>query len=180
MAAMALGLVLPSSRAQTPTLVSQDVGAPLLAGSMSQAGGKITIVGGGNDIWNASDNFYYAFFQVTNDFDYEAKVEDLQGPDNWTKAELMAREAADLGTGLQPQGDDRHINVMTTRAGGQNEVALQWRSDSRASGSAWPNEIGIAALPPDLSKHLAAAHAIGQQVLRVRRYQRCQLVFASS
>lgn len=142
-ATLAAGLTLPSAQAQTPTLKSKDVGFPSLPGSLTQAGGKITIVGGGNDIWGTADNFYYAYFEVTGDFDYEVKVEDLQGPDNWTKAELMAREAADPGTGLDPGADDRHVSNMTTRAGGQNEIGLQWRSDFRGSGSAWPNDIGI-------------------------------------
>lgn len=125
------------------TLKSEDVGFPTLPGSTTQAGGKITVVGGGADIWGNSDQFHYAFFSVTNDFDYEVQVEDLQGPDPWTKAELMAREAADNGTGLDPEGDDRHINIMTTRTAGQNEVGLQWRSDTRGGASGWPNDIGI-------------------------------------
>lgn len=131
---------------QVPGLRNQDVGAPTLAGSTtySAATGKYTIVGGGNDIWNNSDNFHYAYITVTGDFDYIVKCEDLQGPDNWSKAELMAREV-DEATYGGPMGDDRHISTMTTRAGGQNEVALQWRSNARGSGSAWPNDIGITA-----------------------------------
>ncbi|MSU35707.1 MAG: hypothetical protein EXS36_11475 [Pedosphaera sp.] len=122
----------------------QDVGAPTLAGSYKMAGGKITIVGGGNDIWGNSDNFHFAYIPVTRDFDYVIKVEDLRGPDNWSKAELMAREGTDDGSGgLLLDGPDRHISTMTTRAGGQNEIALQWRSDAPGSGSAWANDIGI-------------------------------------
>ncbi|MBM3884090.1 MAG: DUF1349 domain-containing protein, partial [Verrucomicrobia bacterium] len=128
---------------QIPGLKNEDVGYPALLGSTTYANGKYTIVGGGNDIWGSSDNFHYAYIIVTGDFDYIVKVESLSGPDNWTKAELMAREAADWGLGPDPEGDDRHISNMTTRSGGQNEVALQWRSNNRGSGSAWPNDIGI-------------------------------------
>jgi hypothetical protein len=99
--ALAVICLLPMA-GSAQTLQFEDVGTPSLPGSTTQAGGKITIVGGGDDIWNNSDNCHFAYFAVTNDFDYEVQVEDLQGPDNWTKAELMAREAADLGDGPEP------------------------------------------------------------------------------
>ncbi|MBI2948855.1 MAG: Ig-like domain-containing protein [Verrucomicrobia bacterium] len=107
---------------------------------MTIAGGKITIVGGGNDIWNTSDNFHYAYFKATGDFDYIVKVEDLQGPDNWTKAELMAR--LDDGSGA-PQGGDPHISNMATRSAGQNELGPQWRV-TRDGASDWRRPIPTA------------------------------------
>ena len=150
-AGMAAGLVLAafatlttSATAQVPGLQSQDVGFPALAGSTTFAAGKYTIVGGGNDIWGNADNFHYAYITATGDFDYVVKVEDLQGPDGWTKAELMAREVDEVSFG-GPDAGDRFIASMTTRSAGQNEVGLQWRSDARASGCGWPNDIGIAA-----------------------------------
>ncbi|MBI4659692.1 MAG: hypothetical protein HY735_12700 [Verrucomicrobia bacterium] len=126
-----------SVRAATPTLTPGDVGYPSLAGSTTIAGGKITIVGGGNDIWNTSDNFHYAYFKATGDFDYVVKVEDLQGPDNWSKAELMARRPeVDV-----PQGGDPHISNMTTRSGGQNQLSPQWRVN-RDGASDWRSPTG--------------------------------------
>jgi hypothetical protein len=69
-----------SSQAATPTLTGVDVGSPSSAGSTTVAAdGKITVVGGGSDIWNASDNFHYAYFKATGDFDYVVKVESLVG-----------------------------------------------------------------------------------------------------
>lgn len=126
--------VLSTAHAATPTLTAQDVGYPTVPGSMTTAAGKTTIVGGGNDIWGTADNFHYAFFKVTGDFDYIVKVEDLQGPDNWTKAELMAR--LDDGSGV-PQGGDPHISNMTTRSGGQNELRPQWRVDRDGNSDNW-------------------------------------------
>lgn len=78
--------------AQPAGVLNQDVGTPLLPGSYAVTAGKITIVGGGNDIWGTFDNFHFAYVSVTNNFDWVVKVESLAGPDNWTKAELMARE----------------------------------------------------------------------------------------
>jgi hypothetical protein len=135
--------------AQPAGVLNQDVGSPALFGSYTvgqPAAGQYTIVGGGNDIWNTSDNFHFAYIPVTGNFDHIVRVRDLQGPDNWSKAELMAREP-DVSN--LPQGGDRFVANMTTRAGGQNEVALQWRSDmgtavsGGGSGCAWPNDIGI-------------------------------------
>jgi hypothetical protein len=140
-AALVAGLASSAAWGQIPGLKNQDVGMTSLAGSTTFAGGKYTIVGGGADIWGAADGFHFAYITVTGDFDYIVKCEDLQGPDGWSKAELMARE---VGDGADPDGGDRFIASMTTRSGGQNEVALQWRSDLRGGGCAWPNDIGIA------------------------------------
>ena len=108
---------------------------------MTTAGDKITIVGGGHDIWDNSDNFHFAFMTVTGDFDYVVKVEDLQGPDNWSKAELMARQSDPV---FGPEGGDPHISNMTTRSGGQNQLAPQWRIDL-GGGSAWVSPPGAPA-----------------------------------
>ena len=140
--ALAAGLASTAALGQVPGLKNQDVGFPALAGSTTFTGGKYTIVGGGNDIWGNSDNFHYAYITVTGDFDYIVKCEDLQGPDGWSKAELMAREVDEASYG-GPDGTDRFIASMTTRSAGQNEVALQWRSNARGSGCAWPNDIGF-------------------------------------
>ncbi len=133
---MLAGLAACSLKAQTITLTDQDVGAPTLKGSMTTttvAGDKVyTITGGGDDIWNNSDNFHYAYMMVTGDFDYVVKVQDLQGPDNWSKAELMARQI-DASVG-KPQGGDPHISNMATRSGGQNQLGPQWRT-ARSGGS---------------------------------------------
>jgi len=150
--------------AATPTLTGADVGTPANPGSVTTAGGKITVVGGGSDIWNNSDNFYYAFFEVTGDFDYVVKVESLAGnagDGGWAKAELMARQAEDWGAGigLVPGGGDPHISNMTTRpssdtpadddpnvdpvpAAGVNYRGPQWRA-VRDNASTWttPNPV---------------------------------------
>jgi hypothetical protein len=132
-----------SATAAVPNLTNTDVGFPSLPGSMqvtTENGDKVyTIVGGGDDIWGSSDNFHFAYFPVTGNFDYVVRVRSLEGPDAWTKAELMARE--DNGSGF-PDGGDRHISQMTTRTGGQNQIAIQWRHTANG-GSAWPPDVGM-------------------------------------
>lgn len=122
------------------TLTDEDVGYPSLAGSMKTAtdasGSKVfTIIGGGSDIWNNADGFHYAYLKVTGDFDYMVKVEDLQGPDTWSKAELMARQF-DPAVGT-PQAGDPHIANMTTRSAGQNQLGPQWRVDRDGVSDSW-------------------------------------------
>ena len=88
-------------------------------------GAVYTIVGSGDDIWNSADSFHYAWISVTNDFDYVVNVLDLQGPDTWSKAELMARQEIDPTVG--PDTADPFTATMTTRIAGQNLIEPQWR-----------------------------------------------------
>lgn len=148
--ALLAGLATSAAWAQIPGLKNQDVGLNNpIPGSTTYVDGKYRITGNGNDIWGNADSFHYAYITVTGDFDYKVNVESLlrdstnAADDGWSKAELMAREAEDWGAGLEPDGGDRFIAVMTTRSDGQNEVGLQWRSALRGSGCAWPNDIGI-------------------------------------
>ncbi len=113
--------------------VNSDVGTPAFPGSVvktNDATGKqyIVVSGGGNDIWNNSDNFHYYYAQKSGRFDVIMRVRDLQGPDTWSKCELMVRDGTDDGTGnIVPAGGDRHISNMTTRSAGQNLLEGQSR-----------------------------------------------------
>lgn len=142
--------------AATPTLTGTDLGSPQFPGSVTTAADKITVVGGGADIWGTADAGYYAHFEVTGDFDYVVKVESLvgnTGDGGWAKAELMARQVEDWGPGigLTVDAGDPHISNMTTRpssdtpAGGTagvNYRGPQWRA-VRAANSTWttPNPV---------------------------------------
>src|SRR5882672_1195078 len=103
------GLALAASTpllAQTSSFVGQDVGAPAHAGSFTINGDStISINGGGDDIWNNSDNCYYYYTSVTG-LVWEAKMRivSFTGPDFWSKIELMARRPDPVGG--TPQGAD--------------------------------------------------------------------------
>lgn len=154
-------------RAASPTLTSMDVGYPSYPGEMKVAGDKITVVGGGSDIWGSSDNFHYAYFRVTGDFDYVMKVESLvgnSGDGGWSKVELMAR--LDDGSGM-PQGGDPHISNMTTRPSsdtangapaGVNYRGPQWRAlrDDQTTWTA-PNP----AFPPNMPNNWVRLERVG-------------------
>ena len=59
--------------------------------------GSYTFVGGGNDIWDTTDEFDFANNDTAGDFDVRVRVESFEPTARWSKAGIMARE--DLGTG---------------------------------------------------------------------------------
>jgi len=112
--AILVGLALmagSSLRAASINWISADVGTPTLAGSVTDNGdGTKTIVGGGDDIWNASDNFHFYYAWASgNTWDAVVQVRDLQGPDYWTKCELMVRVSDPL---IGPRGPDAWLGMM--------------------------------------------------------------------
>lgn len=119
---------------QVSAFTGQDVGAPgHLGGFTNNVDGSISINGGGDDIWSNSDNFYYYYASVTG-LVWEAKVKiiSFEGPDQWSKVNLMARRPN--GIGAPPAGGDPHYSAVSTRAAGQNEIRPNWRA-ARDGGS---------------------------------------------
>lgn len=122
-----------ATAAQAQYFKGMDLGGPLEPGSFTDnGGGQWTITGGGGDIWGNSDQcyYYYAWASGTQ-WVATVKCTDLQGPDNWTKAELMVRQS---DPNLGPQANDGFIATMTTRAAGQNQIGPQYRA-SRGNGA---------------------------------------------
>ena len=80
---LAIGVMLLTSFALPQSLAAQslpagwsalDVNAPTLAGATSFVNGTFTVTGAGADIWGTSDQFRFAYRQVTGDVDVVAKV----------------------------------------------------------------------------------------------------------
>jgi hypothetical protein len=150
-AGLLFGLVLGASTSllgQISGFVGQNVGAPTHPGGITNnLDGTISINGGGNDIWNNADNFFYYYTSVTG-LVWEAKMRVISftGPDYWSKVELMTRRPDPVvGT---PQGPDPELNAEMTQSSQQNEVRPQWRG-SRAGGSGDNGGTGIAPLYPN-------------------------------
>ncbi|HNU30370.1 MAG TPA: discoidin domain-containing protein [Sedimentisphaerales bacterium] len=57
--------------------------------------GSIVMGGIGADIWNATDEFHFAFKQLSGNGTIIAKVESLTRANEWTKVGLMIRESVD-------------------------------------------------------------------------------------
>ncbi|MEO5897230.1 MAG: hypothetical protein ABIS06_16185, partial [Vicinamibacterales bacterium] len=77
-----------------------------IAGTTSFNSGTYTIRAGGTDIWDTSDQFHYAYTQVTGDVDLLARVSSLAQSDIWAKAGVMIRESL--------AANSRHAIAMTT------------------------------------------------------------------
>ena len=61
------------------------------------AAGVITMSGGGADIWNAADQFRFAYKQLSGNGSLIAKVESVDNTDPWAKGGVMIRESLDPG-----------------------------------------------------------------------------------
>jgi regulation of enolase protein 1 (concanavalin A-like superfamily) len=59
--------------------------------------GTIKMGGGGADIWNAADEFRFAFRRLTGNGTLIAKVESVENTDPWAKGGVMIRESLDPG-----------------------------------------------------------------------------------
>ena len=144
--ALALGAT-TSVLGQAGPFTGQDVGAPQTAGSFTvNPDTTITINGGGHDIWDNGDDFFYYYTSVTG-LVWEAKmrVVSFTGPDFWSKVELMARRPNP--TGGTPQGADPQFDACLTQTNQQNEIHAQWRGGrGGGSGSA---DIGLAPAYPN-------------------------------
>lgn len=77
---------------------SADIGGPARPGSAAAAGGTFTVVGGGVDIWDASDQFQFVYQPLQGDVEVIARVASLQYADQWTKAGVMIRETLTGGS----------------------------------------------------------------------------------
>src|SRR4051794_31059444 len=75
-----------------PGWTDEDIGAPSFAGSASYNAGTWNVAGGGSDIWNAADQFNFAFTNATDSTVIIARVLSLDETDPWAKAGVMIRD----------------------------------------------------------------------------------------
>ena len=61
----------------------------------SVSGNAVTVIGSGDDIWNAADGFEYAYIPVSGDGTLTARVVSLDttNTDGWSKSGVMFRES---------------------------------------------------------------------------------------
>ena len=103
---------------------------------MSAATRTITVEGGGEDIWNETDegHFYYTPFE--GDFDVTVHVDSIEDTDPWAKAGVMVRQR------LAPEAENAMLRH--TPAG---ETSLQWRGDGGAeTESTTSDDVGVGAI----------------------------------
>jgi hypothetical protein len=100
---------------------SGDIGNPQVPGSAQHSAGIYRVRGGGADIWGTSDQFYYAYRQVTGDVDIVSRVASVEAADTWTKAGVMIRETL--------AANAAHAFVVVTPGG---EISFQRRPSTGA------------------------------------------------
>ncbi|HEX9045891.1 MAG TPA: hypothetical protein VF988_02595, partial [Verrucomicrobiae bacterium] len=129
---LAIGVGTPL-RAQVGAWAGVDIGSPTHAGSVTDNhNGSFTISGGGADIWGTADQCFYFYTSVTGVvWDARMQIISLDGPDTWSKAELMARRFdPSVGT---PQAGDPQLDACATRTAGQNDIEFQYRGTRNGS-----------------------------------------------
>jgi len=95
---------------------ASDVGAVAAAGRTTHDGfvynGEgLTLTGSGADIWNAADEFHYAWRTLSGDFEVLTRVSSIDPVNPWTKAGLMLRAAA-----TDPSSP--HVSIFATPSKG--------------------------------------------------------------
>lgn len=70
--------------------------------------GKLTMVAGGADIWDATDRCMFNYQTINGDFDIKVRLESLDRANVWSKAGLMVRDGILFG------GTNRSITALVT------------------------------------------------------------------
>ncbi len=113
---------------------SQDVGNPNLQGSACYNNGVFTLKASGNDIWDVSDQFHFAYTVLTGDGSFVARVTSMDQTNAWNKCGIMIRESLDAAS--------RHAFIALTSANG---VAFQYRQNT--GGASGNNNTGTFTAP---------------------------------
>ncbi|MCG8699605.1 MAG: hypothetical protein MI922_16240, partial [Bacteroidales bacterium] len=125
---------------------NSDIGEPQLTGSVAYDNGIFTIIGGGADIWGASDQFHYVYQPLSGDGEIIAKVESLTNTHGWAKAGVMIRSSLDANashgmvictpggtTAFQRRIANGEESTNTQVNGGHSWVKLTRSSDTLAA-----------------------------------------------
>lgn len=98
---------------------SADIGSPATGGGAGASGGTFTVTGGGTDIWNTSDQFHFAYTDLSGNGSIIARVTGMQNTNTWAKAGVMFRGST--------AANATFADVVATPGQG---VSFQWRSST--------------------------------------------------
>ena len=117
--ALSVGAGLVRAQSGLPTgWSSRDIGSTGVAGSAAVSSGTWTIDGSGANISGSSDEFHFAYQQISGDVDIRVRVASFEDVHDWSKTGVMIRET--LG------GNARNAFMMVTPQRGR---FLQSRSN---------------------------------------------------
>ena len=104
----------------------QDIGGPSKAGSYTcnDTAGTFTVSGGGRDIWNDSDQFYFVHQPFSGDGQIIARVNSIDNTNSWAKAGVMIREtlAADSANVMTDVTAANGVSFQRRRATGRGGI----------------------------------------------------------
>ncbi|MEM7281353.1 MAG: PASTA domain-containing protein, partial [Pseudomonadota bacterium] len=123
----------PDAATPPSTWQSQDIGAVAAAGSFTEDTGTFTIEASGRDIWNAADEFHFAYQPLNGDGEIIARVVSLVNTNVWAKAGVMMRESLD--------DNSRHASMVASARRGlsfQRRVTPGANSQSSNTGGSSP------------------------------------------
>ncbi|MHC4207066.1 MAG: DUF1349 domain-containing protein, partial [Planctomycetota bacterium] len=83
---------------------------PLLGSFVEGPAGVYTMTGEGADIWGTSDQFHFAWQELSGEGEIIAKIESVENTDPWAKAGIMIRDSLDA--------DSVHAMVAVTPGNG--------------------------------------------------------------
>jgi hypothetical protein len=110
-------------------------GHPAYMGSFIEGPtGTYTMTAEGTDIWSNSDEFHFAWKELSGAGSIVAKVDSVSDTDPWAKAGVMIRDTLEPGS--------RHAMVVVTPGNG---VAFQYRNNADSISSTAAEETGISA-----------------------------------
>jgi regulation of enolase protein 1 (concanavalin A-like superfamily) len=91
--ALAVGASVVRAQSALPAgWASREIGSTGMDGSAAFSSGTWTITGGGANIWGTSDEFRFAYQQITGDVDIRVRLASLEDFQRYSKAGVMIRE----------------------------------------------------------------------------------------
>ena len=121
------------------------IGFPPYVGSFTEEpAGTYTMTASGTDIWDASDQFHFAYKEVSGDATIQAQVLSVSHTDDWAKAGVMIRDSLDPNSAhamvaITPvngvwYGSRMAAGESSTSIKAPNVAAPQWVKLERSSG----------------------------------------------
>ena len=110
-----------------------DIGNSLRGGQKIE-NNNWTIYGGGDDIWDTSDQFRFVYQQINGDFSFSVKVDSLKDTHYYAKAGIMVRKS------LNKNSAHGIINVFP---GGSSEFGYREKSGQTMKAKSGPNFNGF-------------------------------------
>ena len=92
--------------------LSADIGIPTIKGNSKISNGEIVLNGSGDDIWNNSDNFHFAYQILEGDCEIITRIKSMDNTNEWAKGGIMIRESL--------TGPSKNVYICLSKSNGSN------------------------------------------------------------